>query len=125
MAGGLVVNKAQIAKRLDAELPFMATEEILMAAVARGGDRQELHECIRRHAQKAGEQVKKHGRPNDLIERLKGDPAFAGIRWSRLLDPKRHVGLAPQQTREYVKEHVHPLLKRFAGRSVRPAAVNV
>ncbi|HUU97963.1 MAG TPA: adenylosuccinate lyase [Phycisphaerae bacterium] len=122
---GLVVYPETIRARVEAELPFIATEEILMAAVARGGDRQELHECIRRHAQKAGEQVKKHGRPNDLIERLKGDPAFAGIRWSKLLDPRRHVGLAPQQTREYVKEHVRPLLKRFAGRGVQPAGVNV
>jgi len=122
---GLAVYRETITAHVEAELPFIATEEILMAAVARGGDRQELHERIRRHAQKAGEQVKKRGKPNDLIDRLKGDPAFKGIRWSRLLDPRGHVGLAPQQTRDYLKQHVRPLLKRFAGRSVRPAAVNV
>ena len=122
---GLVVYPATIAARVEAELPFIATEEILMAAVARGGDRQELHERIRRHAQKAGEQVKKRGKPNDLIERLKGDPAFAGIRWSRLLDPRRHVGLAPQQTRQYLEKHVRPVLKRFAGRGVRPVPVKI
>ncbi len=122
---GLVVYPATIAARVEAELPFIATEEVLMAAVARGGDRQELHERIRQHAQRAGEQVKKRGKPNDLIERLKGDPAFAGIRWSRLLDPKRHVGLAPQQTREYVKEHVRQLLKRFGRRGVKAVSLKV
>jgi len=122
---GLVVYPATIAARVEAELPFIASEEILMAAVARGGDRQELHERIRRHAQRASEQVKKHGRPNDLIERLKADPAFAGIRWSRLLDPKRHVGLAPQQTREYLKKHVRPLLAKFRGRALEAKPLQV
>jgi adenylosuccinate lyase len=122
---GLVVYPETIAAHIEAELPFIVSEEILMAAVARGGDRQELHERIRRHAQKAGEQVKKHGRPNDLIDRLKADPAFAGIRWSRLLDPQRHVGLAPQQTRDYLKQQVRPLLAKFRGRTVEAKPLHV
>lgn len=110
---GLVVYPKTIEAHVAAELPFIATEDILMEAVRRGGDRQQLHERIRRHAQQAGEQVKKHGKPNDLIERLKADPAFSGIRWSNLLDPSRYVGLAPQQTRDYLRNHVRPLLNRL------------
>lgn len=110
---GLVVYPETIAAHLAAELPFIASEDILMAAAARGADRQELHERIRRHAQKAGQQVKKHGKPNDLIERLRGDPAFSGLDWSRTLDPRRYVGLAPQQTRGFLRKHVRPLLARI------------
>lgn len=110
---GLVVYPATIAARVDAELPFIASEDILMEAVARGGDRQELHERIRQHAQQAGEQVKKYARPNDLIDRLKSDPEFAKINWSRVLDARRYIGLAPQQTRDYIRKHVRPLLNRF------------
>jgi len=83
VASGLVVNKAQIAKRLASELPFMATEDILMAAVKAGGDRQELHERIRVHSQAAAHAVKQEGRDNDLLERLMGDEAFAPVRGFR------------------------------------------
>ncbi len=122
---GLVVYPATIAARLEAELPFIATEDILMEAVKRGGDRQQLHERIRQHAQKAGEQVKKHAKPNDLIDRLKADPAFAKINWSRALDAKRYVGLAPQQTREYLRKYVHPLLKRLGKHRVKTVDLHV
>jgi len=108
---GLVVYPAVIRARVEAELPFIATENILMEAVRRGGDRQKLHERIRRHALAAAEQVKQHGRPNDLIERLKADAAFARVRWQRVLDPRKYVGLAPQQTREYLEKRVRPLFK--------------
>ena len=110
---GLVVYPATIAARIDAELPFIASEDILMEAVAHGGDRQQLHERIRQHAQQAGRQVKQHGKPNDLIERLKSDEAFAGINWTKVLNAKRYTGLAPQQTREFVKKHARPTLKRL------------
>jgi adenylosuccinate lyase len=122
---GLVVYPQTISTHVAAELPFIATEDMLMEAVRRGGDRQELHERIRQHAQKAGEQVKKYGKPNDLIERLKSDPAFAGIRWSRMLDPKRYVGLAPQQTREFLRTHVRPLLTRLGKRRAKPVELHV
>jgi adenylosuccinate lyase len=115
---GLVVYPATISAHVEAELPFIATEDILMEAVARGGDRQGLHERIRQHAQHAAEQIKKHGRPNDLLERLKADPAFARIKWSRVLHPGRYVGLAPQQTRDYMEQHVQPLLAK--GGRARP-----
>lgn len=110
--GGLVVYPRVIAARIDAELPFIASENILMAAVRTGGDRQELHERIRRHSQAAGEQVKRYGRANDLIERLCGDAAFSRVRWQAVLDARRYVGLAPQQVRAYLRGVVRPLLRR-------------
>lgn len=110
---GLVVYPATIRARLDAELPFIATENILMAAVARGGDRQELHERIRRHAHAAGQAVKARGRPNDLVERLRRDRAFAGLKWSHVMDPSQYIGLAAAQTRSVVRRHVRPLLARL------------
>ncbi len=122
---GLVVYPATIAARVQAELPFIATEDILMAAVQRGGDRQVLHERIREHAQAAAASVKREGRPNDLIERLKRDEAFAGVDWPKMLDARRYVGLAPQQTRDFVRKHVAPLLRRFAGAAPGKAELHV
>ena len=75
----MVVYPAVIAANASAELPFMATENFIMAGVKAGGDRQKLHEAIRTHSMAAGEEVKLHGRPNDLIERVKNDPLFAKI----------------------------------------------
>jgi adenylosuccinate lyase len=122
---GLVVYPKTIAARIAAELPFIATEDILMEAVKRGGDRQVLHERIRRHAQEAGRQVKEHANPNDLIDRLRADPAFAAIRWSRVLDARRYIGLAPQQTREFLRKHVRPLLRRPGRRRLRTVELRV
>lgn len=112
VASGLVVNRPVIASRLAAELPFMATETILMDAVARGGDRQDLHERIRRHSVAAGAVVKQQGQPNDLLDRLRGDAAFAGLDFERALDPARYVGRAPQQVDEFLAEVVGPIERR-------------
>jgi adenylosuccinate lyase len=114
VAAGLVVYPKTIAAAVAAELPFMATEEILMAAVRAGGDRQELHERLRRHSLLAAQAVKQEGRPNDLIERLKGDPAFAAVDLDGVLDPRRYVGRAPEQVDEFLAEHVGPALARHA-----------
>ncbi|MBL8848949.1 MAG: adenylosuccinate lyase [Planctomycetaceae bacterium] len=114
ITSGLVVLPHVITSRLVAELPFMATEEILMAAVQAGGDRQELHERIRVHSQAAAAEVKQHGRPNDLIERLAGDTAFAGIDLGSALDPQQYVGRAPEQVDAFVRDQVEPLLKKYA-----------
>lgn len=122
---GLVVYPKTIAANVAAELPFIATEDILTEAAAKGGDRQELHERIRQHALAAGEGLKKHGRPNDLIDRLKADPAFGGITWSQVLDARRYVGLAPQQTREFLRRHVRPLLRQSGRRRIRPVELRV
>lgn len=110
---GLVVYPKVIERHLAEELPFMATEEILMAAVQAGGDRQELHERLRLHSREAARQVKEEGRPNDLIERLQGDPAFAGVDLSGTLEAGRYVGRAPQQVEAFLTEIIMPLLARY------------
>jgi adenylosuccinate lyase len=116
IAAALVVYPQVIARHLADELPFMASENLLMAAVAAGGDRQQLHEQIRRHSQAAGAVVKQEGRPNDLLERLKTDPAFAKVDFAAALDPASFVGRAPQQVDEFVTSVVAPILERYPRR---------
>ncbi len=115
---GLVVYPAVIRRNLMAELPFMATERILMAMVRAGGDRQAVHEWIREHSIDAARQVKELGRDNDLVERLRNDPRFAPVHpdLDALLDPSAYVGRAPQQVREYLDEDVGPALAPWKGR---------
>ncbi len=113
VAAGLVVYPQVIARRLNEELPFMATESVLMAAVAAGGDRQTLHERVRQHSQAAAHRIKQQGETNDLLERLAADPAFAGVPWDEVLAPARYVGRAPEQVDEYLAETVRPLCARF------------
>jgi adenylosuccinate lyase len=112
VTAGLVVRPAVIRRHLEDELPFMATEAILMGAVKRGGDRQLLHERIRLHAVAAAEQVKEHGAANDLVERIAGDAAFGMTRaeLEALLDPARHTGRAAAQVDRFLAEHVGPQL---------------
>jgi adenylosuccinate lyase len=102
-----------IEKHLRAELPFMATENILMAAVEKGGDRQVLHEKIRRHSQAAGEVVKQEGGENDLLERLGEDPDFAGVDIEAQLDPARFVGRAPEQVDAFLENLVEPIRRQY------------
>jgi adenylosuccinate lyase len=113
VAAGLVVYPRVIARHLTEELPFMATENLLMAAVSRGGDRQALHERIRRHSQAAAQAVKEEGRENDLLDRLAADPAFAGVDVRGALDPQRFVGRAPQQVDEFLSDVVEPIRQRL------------
>jgi len=103
-----------IEKHLRAELPFMATENILMAAVKRGGDRQTLHEVIRAHAQAAAARVKQEGLENDLLERLAADPAIplSSEEVHAALDPSHFVGRAPQQIVEFMASDLQPFLDR-------------
>ena len=112
VTSGLVVYPKMIARRVAAELPFMASENILMDAVKRGGDRQDLHEKLRKHAQAAGRAVKEEGKDNDLLDRIAADLSFALDReaLSMLLDPKKYIGLAPEQTEEFILSTVRPLL---------------
>lgn len=112
VARGLVVYPKQIAAQIEAELPFMATEEIIVAGVQAGGDRQALHEIIRRHSQAAGRRVKQDGLPNDLIDRLRREPSFARINWKQVMDARRYVGLAPQQVDAFLNREVSPILRR-------------
>jgi adenylosuccinate lyase len=99
-----------------AELPFMATETILMAGVEAGGSRGDLHEVIREHSMEAGRQVKEFGKDNDLLSRIKADPAFAAVahRIDEMTDPNAFVGRSPQQVEEYIREEVDPLIKRWS-----------
>lgn len=110
---GLVVYPKTIGAAVAAELPFMATEEILMAAVQAGGDRQHLHEVIRQHSQDAARQVKEHGLANDLLERIGKDPAFSGINLTDVMDPGRFIGRAPQQVDRFIDEVVLPIRTRY------------
>jgi adenylosuccinate lyase len=109
---GLVVNAAVIDRNVADELPFMATENLLMAAVQLGGDRQDLHERIRTHSLAAASEVKQ-GRRNDLIDRLRAEPAFQRIDWDTLLDPRRFVGRAPEQVEEFIASEVEPIRRRY------------
>lgn len=113
VASGLVVYPKVIAAHVMAELPFMATEEILMEGVKAGGNRQDLHERIRVHSHNAAAQVKMHGKENDLIARLQADPAFAKVNLRATLDPKRYIGRAPQQVDEFLAAVVAPVRRKY------------
>ena len=109
---GLVVYDKVIYQHFMKEIPFMATENIMMDAVKRGGNRQELHEKIREYSMIAGEQVKKYGNENNLVELIACDSAFGMTREEieALLDPKNFVGRAPEQTAEFLAEQIQPIL---------------
>ncbi|MDW7659024.1 MAG: adenylosuccinate lyase [Bacillota bacterium] len=112
VADGLVVYPTVISRHLQDELPFMATENILMAAVNNGGDRQELHEKIRLYSMEAGRLVKEKGMPNDLLQRIAADAAFnlSTTDLDDLLDPADYIGRAPEQVDEFLTHYVEPLL---------------
>jgi adenylosuccinate lyase len=110
---GLVVYPKVIEAHVAAELPFMATENIIMAGVKAGGNRQELHEKVRLHCQAAAAQVKQFGRANDLIGRLKADVSFTKVNLDRLLEPKAYIGRAPQQVDEFIRNVVTPIRRRY------------
>ena len=115
VASGMVVYPKVIEKHLMDELPFMATENIMMDAVKRGGDRQELHEKIRVHSMEAGKVVKEQGGKNDLMERIANDSSF-GVTLEQLqeiLRPENYVGRAPEQTVEFINEYVKPALETY------------
>ncbi|MDG1490608.1 MAG: adenylosuccinate lyase [Planctomycetota bacterium] len=126
VAGGLLVHPPIVARHLDAELPFLASEAVLMEAVKAGGDRQDLHERIRIHSHAAAGELKA-GREPDLRERLAGDPAFeavAGI-LDDLLDGRRYVGRAPEQVEEFLEAEVDPVLSKYADIARREADIRV
>lgn len=110
---GLVVYPRVIAAHVEAELPFMATENIMMAGVKAGGNRQELHEKIRLHSHAAAAQIKNFGRSNDLISRLKSDMAFRKVNFERLLRPENYIGRAPRQVDEFLASVVTPIRRKY------------
>lgn len=116
VAGGIKVYPKVIEKHILDELPFMATENIMMNAVKKGGNRQELHEAIRVHAVAAGAQVKEFGKPNDLVRRIAGDPLF-GLTEEEIaaeLDPAAYIGRAPEQVTDFLRSEVAPVLEIYA-----------
>ena len=110
---GLVVYPKTIEAALNAELPFMATEEILMAAVQAGGERQNFHEKIRSASVAAAEAVKQRGEANDLLDRLKKDPDFAAVDLTQVLDAKKYTGRASQQVERFVEQQIQPVRARY------------
>ncbi|MBR5759948.1 MAG: adenylosuccinate lyase [Thermoguttaceae bacterium] len=121
----IVVYPKVIEKNLRAELPFMATENILMAAVEAGGDRQDLHEHIRQHSVAASNVVKIEGGENDLLERLRNDPAFDKVDIDAEMSPEKFVGRAPEQVEEFIQEVVEPIRKRYADVAVAQTELRV
>jgi len=113
VADGLVVYPNVIAAHVAAELPFMATENILMAGVKAGGNRQELHEKIRLYSHAAAAQVKNFGKSNDLINRLRADIAFRKVDFEAVLNPQSYIGRAPQQVDEFIKDLVTPIRRKY------------
>lgn len=112
---GMVVYPKVIQKHIEEELPFMATEYIIMEGVKNGGDRQELHELIRKHSMEAGKRVKLEGKPNDLIERILNDSRF-NINKEKLvslLDPKNFIGFASEQTDDFLNNQIKPILNKY------------
>jgi adenylosuccinate lyase len=113
VSGGLVVNPDVIRRQVEQVLPYMATENLLMAAVAEGGDRQEVHEAIRRHSHAVTAHLKAGGARNDLLDRLRADPLLAKVDFARVLDQGRFVGRAPQQVDEFLAEEVEPVRQKY------------
>ena len=124
---GLVVYPKVIEQRLRKELPFMATENIMMDAGKRGGDRQELHEKIRQHSMAASRVVKEEGGENDLLERIANDKSF-GVTLEELeaiLQPSKYVGRAPQQTTDFLNEVVYPAIAPYENIEDEKAEITV
>jgi len=115
VAAGLVVFPKIVKRNLAEELPLMATENILMAAVRAGGDRQELHERIRTHSVETARVVNEEGADNDLMERLAADPGFKDVDLAGALDASQFVGRAPEQVDQFIAEVVEPIRKRYPG----------
>lgn len=111
----IVVYENVIKTNMMQELPFMATEEILMNAVLKGGDRQELHEKIRIYSMEAGKQVKELGKPNDLVDRIAADGTFGLTKEEimQALNPDHLCGRAPKQVEDFVEERVNPILEKY------------
>lgn len=125
IANGLVVNKEVIGRAVDTAVPFMATENILMAAVAAGGDRQLLHERIRVHSHEVSQQLKQGDLRNDLLDRLAKDPAFPPMPINSDAERTKLVGRAPQQVDDFIRQEVEPIRRRFPSLAKQQAEVTV
>jgi adenylosuccinate lyase len=124
ISNGLVANEEVIRRHVVEQLPYLATENLLMAGVAKGGDRQALHEKIRQHSHAATAQFKAGG-PNDLLARLRGDAAFGSIDFDKVLDVSAFIGRAPQQVSEWLTGVVAPIRLRYPRDVGQQAEVSV
>ncbi|MEE9558042.1 MAG: lyase family protein, partial [Candidatus Brocadiales bacterium] len=131
IAAGLKVNPKIIERHVRDELPFLATERILMAAVKAGGDRQALHERIRLHSMEAVRLIKEEGKDNDLLDRIANDPEFPAVTGSgqldldKVLEPKNFIGRAPDQVNDFLKDTVAPVLKKYKQLIKEPVKLHV
>ena len=126
VASGLEVHEARIRHRLMDELPFMATEQLIVRAVEAGGDRQVIHEIIRRHSVEAASAMKNNGSSNDLLERLGRDREFPkAVDLTAAADPTRYIGRSPEQVDEFLSEVVDPLIAGAPVRRGNPEAIRV
>jgi adenylosuccinate lyase len=123
---GLLVNRSVIVKNVREHLPYMATENLMMAAVHTGADRQVVHEIVRRHSHAVTARVKSgDGSPRELFDRLKGEAAFERVNFSAVLDPRQFVGRSPEQVEEFIAEHVEPVRTRYQHVLGKTAELNV
>jgi adenylosuccinate lyase len=113
LAGGLIVNPEVVRRETARTLPYMATENVIMAAVAAGGDRQVVHECVRRHSHAVTARLKEGG-VNDLLQRLRDDPLLANVDFEATPDASAFVGRAPEQVDEFLAEQIAPVRERYA-----------
>lgn len=124
---GLVVYENMIASHVKNELPFMATENIIMEGVKKGGDRQELHELVREHSMEASRRVKMEGLDNNLIENIKKDTRFnlTPLEIEHILNPKNFIGRAPSQVIEFIRDEIDPIIESFDDSSYKKSDINV
>jgi adenylosuccinate lyase len=124
IAKGLIVNTAVVRRAVSEYMPYLVTENVLMAAVRHGGDRQELHGRIAEHSHAVTAQIKSGGR-NDLVQRLSADPAFQDVDLTDLINPSAYIGRSPEQVDDFLREEIDPILKRFEGQEDLDTEINV
>jgi adenylosuccinate lyase len=125
VGNGLVVNEEVVTRNVGQLFPYMATENLLMAAVAHGGDRQRLHERIRQHSHAVTAALKAGAARNDLLDRLRADPLFEGVNFEEVLRQGHFVGRAPQQVAEFLAQEIEPIRQRYRGLLRQSAEVTV
>ncbi|HLJ93541.1 MAG TPA: adenylosuccinate lyase, partial [Gemmataceae bacterium] len=122
---GLVVNQRVITRNVAETLPYVATENLLMAAVAHGADRQAAHERIRVHSRAVADELKAGGTKNDLLDRLRADPIFRGLAWEELLEQRHYIGRASEQVGEFLEQEIAPIRQRYQSLLNQKAEVEV
>lgn len=122
---GLIVHETRIEANLNTEMPFLATERLMMEAVKTGADRQNAHEVVRRHAIEVARQIKEEGIENNLLERLAAEPIFNGVNLVDSINPNDYVGRAPEQVDAFCDEVIEPIAKRYCSQKVEIAALRV